>query len=99
MSERSKREPYPANELELLAIAEQFATEHAAGANPRLAEYLRRYPEHAAELTAFVTAPLAEDARLAGAVLSPGTLRALARIFSSATHGEPQAAVAEQRAT
>lgn len=108
MSERGGQEPNAAEKLELLAIAEQFAAEHAAGANPRLAEYLQRYPRHAAELTAFVTALLGEaapaDPSIAsgaivhGVALSPGTVRALAQIFSRATHEEPQAAVAETRA-
>jgi hypothetical protein len=109
MSECGMQEPdAAAEELELLAIAEQFAAEHAAGANPRLADYLQRYPRHAAELTAFVTALLAEAApqdsstepgkTVHGVARSPGTVRALARIFPGATHEEPRAAVAETRA-
>jgi hypothetical protein len=108
MSERGMWEPDAAEKLELLAIAEQFAAEHAAGANPRLAEYLQRYPRHAAELTAFVAALLADAApddsstetgeTVHRAALSAGTVRALAHIFPGATHAEPQAAVAETRA-
>ena len=108
MSESGMREPDAAEELELLAVAEQFAMEYAAGANPRLAVYLQRYPQHAAELAAFVTALLAEggpelsavgkDGPAGEAALSPGTQRALERIFPAATHEGTQAAVAERRA-
>src|SRR5262249_1068610 len=50
-----------AAELEVLALAEQFAAEQRAGRAPRLSAYLERYPQYAAQLTDFVAGLLADE--------------------------------------
>ena len=92
-----------ARELELLAVLDHFAHEVDAGAEPRLATYLERYPQFAAELAEFASGylvdarlPDAESVEIAGleasrvkpGELSAGSRRALASLFpDSASHG------------
>ena len=94
-------------ELELLAIEEQFIAEHEAGAAPRLATYVKRYPKYAQVLAAFITEYLAPtgtvaeedgvgDAGVTGRPLGAGTQRALDAIFGTP---EENRRVAEQRET
>ena len=98
---RARRRPVSlaaAPSLDALAIEDQFVAEYRAGREPRLAEYVARFPAHAAELLAFATEFMAGlpadalDAARGGAraplpgddaSLSPGTRRALDVIFST----------------
>lgn len=89
-------------ELQELAIQEQFAAEYRAGRNPRLADYLRAYPEHAGSLSDFVARLLDEgdvsEGDTAPAPLSSGSRRALDAIFSESSGQSPARTVAERRA-
>ncbi len=87
-------------ELQLLAVLDRFAGEVEAGAEPRLAVYLERYPQFTAELTDFAAGylldaapaeaagtghPSASDAAsVAEDALSDGSRRALALLFPGA---------------
>jgi hypothetical protein len=94
-----------AAELEVLALAEQFAAELRAGRQPRLSAYLERYPQYAAQLTDFVAELLADEPeaapRSAPTSLAPGTVRALDILFAPEATDEQAhlARVAEQPAT
>src|SRR5579859_2344651 len=99
--------------LELFAIEEHFAGAVRAGMEPRLSDYVRRYPQYAEQLTDFVSVFLPEARRdsvvdgatpeePAGAGLSPGTRRAIDALFSglnAATRQDDALLVAEERAT
>ena len=91
-------------ELEVLALAEQFAAELRAGRAPRLSAYLERYPQYAAQLTDFAADLLADEpeAALGSAptALAPGTVRALDILFAAEATDEQAhlARVAEQPA-
>ncbi|MGH2487243.1 MAG: hypothetical protein ACRDHE_14645 [Ktedonobacterales bacterium] len=86
-----------------LALEEQFLAEYRAGGRPRLADYLRAYPEHTAALTDFVARLLSEgettEPSSRPAPLSAGTQRALHALFAEpdASQGQRRA-VAESRA-
>lgn len=50
-------------EIQSLAVQERFLEEWSAGKRPRLGDYVRRYPAHAAALTELVaTLPLDHEA-------------------------------------
>lgn len=89
-------------ELQALAIQERFAAEYRAGRNPRLADYLRAYPEYAGSLADFVARLLdegeADESDTAPAPLSSGSRRALEAIFGEALNWQAGQAVAETRA-
>lgn len=73
------------DELELMAITDQFVASYTAGEWPRLSDYLAHYPQHAEALTDFVTAFLSDQMSESAAnvpermqgQLSPGMLRGL----------------------
>ena len=85
------------DDLELLAIEEQFLAELRAGQGPRLAMYMERYPEHAAALADFAARTLSEDEAQRGTgkeddatraqPLAAGTRRALDVIFGAEEAG------------
>ncbi len=93
-----------AAELEVLALAEQFAAELRAGRAPRLSAYLERYPQYAAQLTDFAADLLADEPEAAPgsapSALAPGTVRALDILFAAEATDEQAhlARVAEQPA-
>ena len=94
-----------AAELEVLALAEQFAAELRAGRAPRLSAYLERYPQYAAQLTDFAADLLADEPEeatpgSAPSALAPGTVRALDMLFAAEATDEQThlARVAEQPA-
>jgi hypothetical protein len=93
-----------AAELEVLALAEQFAAELRAGRAPRLSAYLARYPQYAAQLTDFAADLLADEPEAAPGsaptALAPGTVRALDILFAAEATDEQThlARVAEQPA-
>ena len=93
-----------AAELEVLALAEQFAAELRAGRAPRLSAYLERYPQYAAQLTDFAADLLADEPEAAPGsaptALAPGTVRALDILFAAEATDEQThlARVAEQPA-
>ena len=89
--QRPEHKTASADDLELLAIEEQFTEAYHAGLGPRLSAYLRRYPQYADELTAFVSAFLPEAALEArdatheapmSPLPSPGVQRALDAILA-----------------
>lgn len=92
--------------LELLAIEQQFVAEYEAGAAPRLATCVLRYPEHAEALTTFVAEYLTPSGGVAEEEageevetrrpLGTGTRRALDAIFGAQ---EKERRVAEQPET
>lgn len=53
-----------ASEVELLYITEQFVAAQEAGQYPRVADYIRRYPQYTDEIAAFVTYYYAMEADL-----------------------------------
>lgn len=87
--------------LDALALAEAFATMHAAGETPRLSELIGAQPDATAALAAATMAYLAERtdepdtldkvsvAESAVAQLSPGTLRALDSVFGAEVFSLP----------
>ena len=93
-----------AAELEVLALAEQFAAELRAGRAPHLSAYLERYPQYAAQLTDFAADLLADEPEAAPGsaptALAPGTVRALDILFAAEATDEQThlARVAEQPA-
>jgi hypothetical protein len=87
--------------LDALALAEAFATMHAAGVTPRLSELIGAQPDATATLADATMAYLAERtdepdtldktsaAESAVAQLSPGTLRALDSVFGAEMFSMP----------
>lgn len=99
----AERDTSETNALEERAIEEAFAREVARGKRPDLAEWMRRYPQHAAVLADVAAdllwgdAPREADApsEMPPAVaLSGGARRALAAIFGDADDEERSASVA-----
>lgn len=82
-------------EIQSLAVQERFLEEWSAGKRPRLGDYVRRYPAHAAALTELVaTLPLDHEASPAAETEGPlaveprlwsgvGVRRALDTIFGA----------------
>jgi hypothetical protein len=95
-----------ATELEVFALAEQFAAELRVGRAPCLSAYLERYPQYAAQLTDFVADLLADEPEAAlgpastSTALAPDTVRALDILFAAEPTDEQAhlARVAEQPA-
>jgi hypothetical protein len=95
--DREQGERRSERELELLAIIEQFVSAHRAGQEPRLSTYLRRYPDYSDELTAYVSAYLAdpgvtdglENSRVPRLPLSAGAQRALDHLFADSAMVQP----------
>lgn len=89
-------------ELRVMAIQQRFAEEYRAGHNPRLADYLRAYPEYAGSLVDFVARLLDEgetpEFESVPAPLSAGSRRALDAIFGPSGEQPPARLVAESRA-
>lgn len=87
--------------LDALALAEEFATMHAAGEAPRLSELIGAQPDAISALADATMAHLAERtdepdildtlsvAESAAAQLSPGTLRALDSVFGAVMSSLP----------
>lgn len=67
-------------EIQSLAVQERFLEEWSAGKRPRLGEYVRRYPAHAAALTKLV-ATLPPDHEASPAAETEGSLGVEQRLW------------------